>query len=320
MPGVRIKTLISIIFIAIFAALSCAEINPVSLPYLIQKKFDGRELRLGKVLERNKSYTRYSIGYKSGDLKILGIMNVPKGSGPFPVIITCHGFIPPAVYTSGRGLKREQDYLARGGYVVLHPDYRNYNGSDKDPDNDLKLNIGYTEDVINAAYAVKNSSFKFIVRDKIGILGHSLGGGIALNIIVSHPELIKACVLFAPVSSDYKDNFRRWNMRSDQRRHHSHRSAQQIIAKYGSPEVNPEFWNNLSAANFIEQITAPVMLHQGTFDHSVPPEWSAKLAGLLKEHRKNIFYFTYPGEDHEFIKAWPLVMRRTIEFYDQVFK
>jgi dipeptidyl aminopeptidase/acylaminoacyl peptidase len=315
-----VMTMAVAVLAVILPAVSYAILNSVSLPYLMQKEFDGRQLQLGKVLDSNKAYTRYAISYKSGELKISGIMNVPKGLGPFPVIITCHGYIPPSVYTSGRGLKREQDYLARRGYVVLHPDYRNYNGSDKDPDNNFKLYIGYTEDVINAVYAIKNSDLKFMDKEKIGLLGHSLGGGIALNTMVAKPELVKAFVLFAPVSSDYRDNFRRWTLRHDRPRHAHQPTAEQIIEKYGSPESNPEFWNNVSPATFIDRVEAPVLLHQGNADHSVPPAWSIKLAALFKEHQKKIIYYTYPGENHEFIKAWPLVMKRTVEFYNKYLK
>ena len=51
----------------------------------------------------NSVYIRYQISYKSDELEISGIMNVPKGNGPFPVIITNHGFIDPRIYTLGRG-------------------------------------------------------------------------------------------------------------------------------------------------------------------------------------------------------------------------
>lgn len=293
-----------------------AELNPVSLPYIMQKEFDGRDLKLGKVLASNKYYTRYYITYKSGELKISGILNVPRGKGPFPVIITNHGYINTKYYTNGRGLKREQDYLAKHGYVVLHPDYRNHNGSDKDPDVNLKLHIGYVEDVINAVYAIKNSNFIFIDKDNIGMLGHSLGGGIALSIMVSKPDLIKAYVLFAPMSSDYRDNFYRWILGHREQKYGPPETALKIIEKYGSPEANPEFWDNISPITFINNITAPILIHHGTADKSVPIEWSEKLVKDLKAHEKDVQFYAYKGEPHEFINAWPLVMKRTVEFFD----
>ncbi len=288
----------------------------MSLPYLMQKEFDGRNLKLIKVLEKNSSYTKYYITYQSGKLTISGIMNVPKGKGPYPVIITAHGFIRPEYYVTGRGLKREQDYLAKHGYVVLHPDYRNHAGSDKDPDNDLKLHIGYSEDVINAVYAIKNSSLSYLDKENIGMLGHSLGGGLALGVMVTKPDLVKAYVLFAPMSMDYRENFYRWTMRS-QRPNRGHReTGLKIIEKYGSPEANPEFWDNLSPQTFLDRVRSPVMVHHGTADDSVPLEWSEKLAKAFAEHGKEIKLYIYEGEQHEFIKQWPLVMKRSVDFFD----
>src|SRR3990167_8368957 len=56
--------------------------HAVSIPALANKEFDGRDLTVGIVQAANESYTRYFITYISGDLKISGIMNVPKGAGP----------------------------------------------------------------------------------------------------------------------------------------------------------------------------------------------------------------------------------------------
>lgn len=220
--------------------------HPVSLPALMQKKYDGRELVLGKVLEENSAYIRYFITYKSGNLTISGIMNVPKGTGPFPVLILNHGYIDPAVYTNGRGLRREQDYLARKGYVVLHSDYRGHAQSDNDPDADLNFRLGYAEDVINAVQAVRASDFAFINKEKIGMLGHSMGGGVSINILVAQPKLVDAIVLFAPVSADAVDNFQRWTERRPE-------LAKRVVDTYGTAESNPEFWKNIFCSEFFGQ-------------------------------------------------------------------
>jgi uncharacterized protein len=309
--------------IVIFAAVCFAAFNTVSLKYIMQEKFDGRDLKLIRVLAENEIYTRYYITYMSGKLKISGIMNVPKGKGPYPVIITAHGFVEPKYYTNGRGLKREQDYLARQGYVVLHPDYRNHNGSDKDPDNNLRLNLGYTEDVINAVYAVKNSSYKFMDRANIGLLGHSLGGGVALNMIVTKPGLVKAYVLFAPISVDYRDNYYRWiaNRGADvMRKFGSPATRVKIEALYGSPEANPSFWDDISPKKYIANVQDPVIVHQGLADKDVPPAWADKLVAAFKRNGKNIKLYTYSGQPHEFTSAWPGVMKTSTKFFDSILK
>ena len=285
------------------------EYSNVSLPALMNKEYDGRDLTIGRVLDDNEAYVRYFITYKSGDLTISGIMNVPKGEGPFPVLFLNHGYIDPAVYTNGRGLRREQDYLARRGYVAIHPDYRNHAQSDKDPDTDYNFRLGYVEDVINAVYAVKNSDLKFLDKERIGMLGHSMGGGVAINIMVVKPGLVKAYVLFAPVSADYSDNFARWLERRPE-------VAERIIESYGRPGDNPDFWKNISAINFLDKVESPVMIHHGTADESVPLEWSDRLNLGLKDAGKEVTYHVYESQPHEFTTSWGQVMQRTVDFFN----
>ena len=283
--------------------------SSVSLPALMEKEFDGRDLKLRRVLAENESYTRYYITYKSGELTISGIMNVPKGEGPFPVLFLNHGYIAPAVYTNGRGLKREQDYLARAGYVVVHSDYRNHADSDKDPSNEVNFRLGYTDDVINAIMAVKNSGLSFVDASRVGLLGHSMGGGVSLNIMVVRPDLVDGVVLFAPVSADFRDNFTRWLERRPE-------VAQEIISTYGRPEDNPGFWDNISASTFFERAVMPVMIHHGTADKDVPIAWSDVLYKALIAHNDAVTYHVYPNEPHEFTVAWPEVMKKTKSFFD----
>jgi dipeptidyl aminopeptidase/acylaminoacyl peptidase len=318
-----IRPLFCLRFFLLAGQTLCAE--PPSLSALMKRDLGGRELTLKKVLAENRYYTRYLINYKSGGLTISGIMNVPKGKGPFPVIITNHGFISPSVYTPGRGLKREQDYLARRGYIVVHPDYRSHGLSDKDPDELATFNLAYEEDVISCILAVKSSDKKYFDKERIGMLGHSRGGGIALNLLVARPDLVRACVLFAPISMDARDNFERWTLGKGRRRPRvdssGHRQqAEKIMALYGSPETNPAFWEGLSARTYFNNIKAPIMLHHGTADDSVPIEWSDKLAEALKKEKKQVSYYRYPGERHEFGPAWPLVMQRTAAFFDAYLK
>lgn len=287
---------------------TAAEPHPVSLQALMEKTYDGRDFTVGQVLSRTDAYTRYYITYESGDLTISGIMNVPAGDGPFPVLILNHGYIDPAVYTNGRGLKREQDYLARQGFVVIHPDYRNHAQSDEEENPELRFRMGYVEDVINAVYAVRASSLPYFDKENIGMLGHSMGGGIALNIMVAQPDLVKAFVLFAPVSADQRDNFNKWTRSRKE-------TAEAILAEHGTFEENPTFWDNVSAQTFFNRVERPVMIHHGTADESCALEWSQRIEQQLKAENKDVTLHAYEGEPHEFIHAWPLVMQRTSEFF-----
>ncbi|EKD59058.1 MAG: peptidase S9 prolyl oligopeptidase active site protein [uncultured bacterium] len=294
------------------------EINktyPDSIPIMSEKEFTGSDLKLEKVLATNESYTRYHITYKSEGFKISGIMNVPQGNGPFPILILNHGYIDPKNYTNGQGLKREQDYFARNGYVVLHSDYRNHAQSDFDQNNEVRPRSGYVEDVLNAISALKNSELTFLDKENIGMLGHSMGGGITLNVMVTKPEIAKAYALLAPINSDYKENFDRWVVND-----WPEEIAQQFYQIYGTYKENPEAWKSLSAKYYFDKVASPVMLHQGALDEDVPVEWSRELNDLLKQENKNIAYFEYPNEGHTFINAQPVVMERTLKFFDENLK
>lgn len=278
-----------------------------SIDVLMEREPDGGALALGTVQERNPAYTRYFMTYRSGELSISGIMNVPTGDGPFPVLILNHGYIDPAVYTNGRGLRREQDYLARQGFVVIHPDYRNHAQSDRVDDGELENRLGYAEDVINLVAAVRASDLPFLDPDRIGMLGHSMGGGIAQTIAVAKPDLVSAIVLYAPVSMDYRDSYERY-MRGSGR-------AERIASRYGSPSDNPSFWDGMSPAVYADRISVPILLFQGTEDESVSKEWSDRTAVLLESKGKTFEYVVYPGEGHEFGPEWEDFISRSARFF-----
>ena len=290
---------------------SSATMHEVSIPAFMKQEFRGSDLKLGQVLADNSAYTRYTITYKSGELTISGIMNIPKGEGPFPLLILNHGHIDTAIYTNGRGLKREQDYLARQGYAVLHTDYRNHAFSDKDPENEMRFRLGYAEDSIAAILAVQAAKLPTVDASRVGMLGHSMGGGVTLHALIARPDLIDAAVLFAPVSGDAHLNYERWTKRNSSR-------ASEMSVLYGTPADNPTFWDEISAINYLEHIKAPIMNHHGTADDSVPVEWSQELQKRLEAEGKDSVLYIYPGEPHEFIKQWSTVMQRTTEFFDTI--
>jgi dipeptidyl aminopeptidase/acylaminoacyl peptidase len=278
----------------------------VSIEALIQGTYDGRDLRLGEVLATTDAYTRYFATYASGDLTISGVLNVPHGDGPFPAVVLAHGYIDPAIYTNGRGMMREQDYLARAGFVVLHTDYRNHAASSDDPDAELELRLGYTADVINAVLALKSSSAAKVDPDRLAIMGRSMGGGVTYNALVAAPGLVDAAVVYAPVSSNAAENFNRWT-RGDA-------VADQIIAAYGAPEQNPEFWRQASPVTYFDRITEPILIQHGTGDETCPYEWSEQSLAALRRAGVDAELVTWPGEPHAFEAAWPASMQRTVEF------
>lgn len=286
-------------------------VHPISIQALQQKDYNGSNFAVGRALEQTANYTKYYISYTSGNLTISGTMSVPRSTPPeggFPVVFTNHGFIEPSVYTNGRGLRREGAYLASSGFVVVHSDYRNHAQSSKDPDNDVNIRLGYIEDVINAVYAVKAANLDYINSDAVGMLGHSMGGGIAQGVMVAQPELVDAFVLYAPVSMDARLSYERWTTRRPE-------TARRIQMLYGSPEENPEFWDNVSPITFVSQITKPVLIFHGTSDADVPIEWSRNTRDMLAAAGKTVELIEYPGQPHEFTTVHTDFMQKVASFF-----
>lgn len=288
-------------------------IHPVSIPALINKQHNGSDLKLVRILEENSVYTRHYITYKSGELTISGIMNIPKGEGPFPVLILNHGHIDTNIYTNGRGLRREQDYFARHGFAVLHTDYRNHAESNKDTRDELAVRLSYAEDAINSVYALKNAKLPNLDTEKIGMLGHSMGGGVTLGALVIDPALVDAAVLYAPVSGDMRKSYERWMSRRPE-------AAESIAKLYGTPTSSPEFWDNVSSETFYDRITAPIAIFHGTADESVPLEWLEETKKLLEEKGKQVSLTIYPDAPHEFVKDWQNFMDSSRIFFEQNLK
>ena len=285
-------------------------VDPVSLPALFDRSYDGGGLRVRDVIARTDAYTSYSVTYRSGRLRISGKLDVPRGRGPFPALVLAHGYIDPAVYDNGQGMRREQDWLARAGYVVLHTDYRNHAFSSKDPAADRRLRLGYGVDVVNAVKTLRRTDLARVDDDRVGLVGRSLGGGVVYNVLVAQPGLVDAAVVFAPVSSLAAENFDRW-VRDDPGRS---MLSDRILADHGSPEGNPRFWREASPRTYFDRVTEPVLIHHGTADESCPIRWSRASLRALRAAGATAAMFTYQGEPHAFVADWPLSMRRTTAF------
>lgn len=285
-------------------------LNSSSIPVAMTREYDGRNLKVGKKLGENSAYTRYRATYRSGDLKICGVLIEPKGKGPFPMVVLAHGYIDPAVYVNGQGFRREQDWLPRNGYGVLHVDYRNHACSDKDPRNDVNMRLGYAEDVINAGLAIRNSDIPWIDTDRVAVLGRSMGGGVTYQALTIAPGVFDAAITYASTSTNAADNFNKWQ-RND------YDISDRILEKYGEPRDNPEQWKRMSSRNYFFRITEPVLAFHGTKDESCDISWARATEKALTKAGVNNELVEYKGAGHYFYGPWSNSIKRVGKFLDE---
>ena len=268
---------------------SAAEmVNPRSLEALAEKQYGLGELRVEYTWENKAEFTRYYITYDSDDLNIHGFVNIPVGEGPFPVVIALHGYIPADEYETMDYSTRYADSIARKGYIVLHPNMRNFPPSDSAPRRG-DYHSGFTTDVMNLLEYVRQeagqegSIFENADLSSMGIWGHSLGGSVALRVAALVPE-IDAVVLYAAVTQRYSN---------------------------GSAGFTVYDLENTDAA---------FQVHHGTADPTVRVSSSTRFCAQLEAAEKEHECFFYEDAPHTFLRLGqddPLFIQRVVDFYAQ---
>lgn len=266
---------------------SAAEmVNPRSLEALAEKQYGLGELRVEYTWENKAEFTRYYITYDSDDLNIHGFVNIPVGEGPFPVVIALHGYIPADEYETMDYSTRYADSIARKGYIVLHPNMRNFPPSDSAPRRG-DYHSGFTTDVMNLLEYVRQeagqegSIFENADLSSMGIWGHSLGGSVALRVAALVPE-IDAVVLYAAVTQRYSN---------------------------GSAGFTVYDLENTDAA---------FQVHHGTADPTVRVSSSTRFCAQLEAAGRKHECFFYEDAPHTFLRLGqddPLFIQRVVNFY-----
>jgi uncharacterized protein len=286
--------------------------EPYTIDHLLVREYGGGELQIIDTLAANSYFARTLFTYPSDGLAIYGFMNVPKRSAPhFPVVIALHGYIDPDIYQTIDYTTRYADALARSGFLVLHPNLRNYPPSGTGDD---LFRVGMAVDVLNLIALVKDQAGKpgpLALGDPqaIGLWGHSMGGGISTRVMTVSPD-VEAVVLYGAMSGDEKRNFERINgYFSD-----GERGWEELLA----PD---EAFQHISPIYYLDRIQAAVSIHHGEDDQEVPLSWSVDLCGRLRDLKKQVECYTYPNQPHTFkADGDELFIQRTIEFLDQRLK
>jgi uncharacterized protein len=284
-------------------------VDPESLPALMRQAPDGGKPRVLRTETETADYIRLQVEYRSDDLTVSGVLLKPKGKGPFPGIVLNHGYIEPSIYVTGQGMAREQDALARAGYVVLHTDYRGHASGDPVPDQEREARLGYTRDAVNAVEALKKLAY--VDDERLAMMGRSMGGGVTMNALVTQPGLVKAAVIYASVSSKFLENLDHFTRDSRPE------AVDAMFARKGTPLENPRFYRELSPRTYFDRITEPVLAHHGTVDGTCPPPWARATQHAMQDAGVDSRLRWWEGEDHTFYSQWQASMDASIRFLDQ---
>lgn len=297
---------------------------------LKKRDFKPSKITLGKILKETPNFTSYMFYYnvdlngKGSIKKVSGLLNLPKREGlpagrqgTYPVIAMFRGFVPKEIYSPGEGTRRTAEFFAENGFITLAPDFLGYGESDKGSNSSIEdrfqtyvVAATLLSSINNLNSALENTDIK-ADTEKVGIWGHSNGGHIALSTLEITGKNYPT-VLWAPVTKPFPYSILYFTDEFDD----NGKALRKVVADF-EKDYDVEKY---SPINYFEWINAPIQLHQGTDDEAVPLRWSDQFYNKLKKLEKDISYFTYPGENHNFTNGtWPTAIGRSISFYRNAF-
>ena len=220
--------------------------------------------------------------YPARDGKMIpAYITVPKGKGPFPLVVIPHG--GPQV-NEVIGYDEWGQILANAGYMVLQPQYR--------------MSVGWGQSHFDSAYGQhglamqddKDDGALYLVKeglvdkDRIAMFGWSYGGYAALVATQRTPQIYQCAIAGAAVADPEKQYFGR-------RDPNSPKALDDWAKRRGMIGINPV--KDVAKANI------PLLMIHGKQDRRVLYYHMADYkAAMEKAGKTNAQYITLEGADH----------------------
>lgn len=214
-------------------------------------------------------------------VKFWSYVFIPKGidySKKYPLIVLPHGGVHANFTTYHTHIVKEM--LAQG-YIVVAPEYRGSTGYGKAFYESIDYGGLEIEDC-DAARKFMIENYEFVDKDRVGIVGWSHGGLIALMAVFDHPDEYKVCFAGVPVSDliarmGYKDDSYRELFSAD---YHIGKPADQDVQEY---KRRSPVWN-------VHKLKTPLLIHTNTNDEDVNVLEVESLIRALKAEGKKFEY------------------------------
>jgi len=277
-------------------------LNPLTLSSMKAGSYRGSGITSERSLGDEGGYSARVVSFVSDGLTEYAYWAQPDGSMPaggWPVIVLVHGYTIPSDYnTVTNAYVSWMAAWAKAGFVVVQPDLRG-NGASGGTAVSGHWSPDYTYDVMNLIASLTADSV--INAGHIGLVGHSMGGHVALNVADISSD-VKATVLVNRVVGSMYNLFYNWPNSpapNDQPAQVVKAELSGLEAAYGTPKSDPGFWNQASAINYVSGIKGPVQIDADIGDTTVPIAFSDELDAALGAAHKRVTFDAYPGDDHQ---------------------
>lgn len=119
---------------------------------------------------------------------------LPRGDGPFPLVVLAHGY--GGERNQGSGFIALAEALAKRGVASLRIDFP---GSGDSAEDSAANSLSAMKADVRAAIAYAIARYP-VDETRVGVLGYSLGGRLALELMAEEPDLFSAAALLAPAA------------------------------------------------------------------------------------------------------------------------
>ncbi len=281
-----------------------------------QARFEGSSITKIRDLGTSDSINTSVVSFKvaADNLIEYGLMTqptTPKPAQGYPVLILCHGYTTPSVYSTYDYYLGDMEQYSKAGFIVIKPDFRGQGLSlHSGKPEGAYYSMAYNTDLMSLIAGVKKT--KYLDSNNINLWGHSMGAYIALRAAVISPDIKNVILLSGPVGK-IQDMYRSYIPTSDSDNPVANDIRQAVLLRYGNPFTNPKFWSATSPLSYLKQLKAYVQIHVGGLDKTVPPRFSADLDMALTKIRRPHGYFVYPEGDHGLLDEKSQIYDRSLQ-------
>jgi len=227
-------------------------------------------------------------------LEIEGLLTLPAGPGPHPLIVHVHGG-PVAAYRNTWSMSYVwTPLLVSRGYAVLHPNPRGSTGRGQGFAALVFGDMGGadTYDILSGIEALVERGVADTAR--IGVMGGSYGGYMT-SWLITQTDRFAASVSLSPVtdwvSQHYTSNIGYFDQ----------------IFLQDDPTNTAGRYITRSPITYAHQVRTPTLQTAGTVDRCTPPTQAEEFHRALIEHGVTSELAIYPGEGHG-VKSFPAII------------
>ena len=201
----------------------------------------------------------------------IGALLYDSGKRPSPLIVNPHGGPRAADY---RNFDLYTQFLVKRGYSVLKVNYRGSTGHGRAFVRELHDDWGGGEqaDIAKAVRLV--SEYDWIDDDRIGVFGGSYGGYSAYCQMTLYGDLYDAGIAWIGLT-DLEDMYENTM---------PHFRTELMEKNLGTPEENLELYDERSPVNYVDEVSAPLLMIHGVNDRRVPVSQARIFREALDEH------------------------------------